>query len=155
MPRWKKQPELPASLSSYLFPTSTLLFLLLFSYDKVLQASCGHWWAVVRELKEQELGEAGETCNLNKLNNPPSSNSPVAYEVTARSLLVVCREAGQGRAPGAAAVGGRPRGLRVLPVRGALGGPAEQVDRLANTTLNIDLWKRFKGKARNSRAKYQ
>lgn len=109
----------------------------------------------VRELKEQELGEAGETLSLNDLNNAPRSSSQAAYEVTARSLLVVGREAGQGRAPGAAAVGGRPRGLRVLPERGTLGSPAEQVDRLANAPLDVDLCKGLQGQERNSRAKYQ
>lgn len=109
----------------------------------------------VRELKEQEFGEAGETGNLNNVNSAPHSHCQPAYEVTARSLLVVCREAGQGRAPGAAAVGGRARGLRELPERGALGSPAEQVDRLANTTLNVNLCKGLQGKARNSRAKRQ
>lgn len=80
---------------------------------------------------------------MNNLNNSPRSSSQVAYKVTSRSLLVVCREAGQG-APGAAAVGRLPRGLRVLSVRGALGSPAEQVDRLADTAFNINLWKGFK-----------
>lgn len=39
-PRWKKQPELPASLSSSLFFTGKLFFLLLFSYDKACLQFC-------------------------------------------------------------------------------------------------------------------
>lgn len=135
-----------------LFTALGYCFILWQSLSVVLQVSCGHGCIAVTEPKE--LGETGETCNLNDLNNSPPSNPQVAHKVTSRSFLVVCREAGEG-APGAAAVGGRPRGLRVLPVRGALGSPAEQVDRLANTALNVDLWKGFKEKTRNARAKYQ
>lgn len=131
--------------------------IVLYPMIKPVCSSAGELWIRLRCSNRTEgagLGETGETRNLNNLNNYPPSNAQAAHQVTSRSFLVVCREAGQG-APGATAVGGRPRGLRVLPVRGALGSPAEQVDRLANTALNVDLWKGFKEKTRKARAKYQ